>query len=221
MMVHSICCDPADAQRMYVGISAAGVFRTDDGGVSWTPKNKGVLADFLPHHYPAVGQCVHHLEMHPGEPRILYQQNHCGVYRSEDAGDTWIDISAGLPSRFGFPIAVHPHDGDTIFVVPQESPDYRATVDGAFRIYRSHDRGDTWEALTRGLPQQHAWVNVMRHAMCVDTCDEAGIYVATQGGQLLLSVDGGDTWQVPFHWLPPVYSLQTRRLDGRIADPGV
>lgn len=208
LMVHSISFDPGDPERMFVGISAAGVFRTDDGGASWSPKNKGVRADFLPDRFPHVGQCVHHLEMHSSDPRTLYQQNHCGVYRSDNAGDDWIDISDGLPSRFGFPIAVHPHDGDTVYVIPEESDQYRVTPDGAFRIYRSRDRGDNWEALTNGLPQTNAYQNVLRQAMSTDSLDSAGIYVGTQGGQLLLSRDSGDHWELIFNWLPPISSVE-------------
>jgi photosystem II stability/assembly factor-like uncharacterized protein len=213
MMVHSLCFDPGNPSRMFVGISAAGVFRTDDGGKSWSPKNKGVRADFLPNKRPEVGQCTHHLEIHPANPSILYQQNHCGVYRSENGGDEWIDISEGLPSRFGFPLAVHPHDGDTIYVCPEESDQYRMSPGGAFRIYRSRNRGQSWEALTDGLPQSHAYQLVLRAAMATDSLDPAGIYVGTQGGQLLGSRDEGDHWEVLFNWLPPVYSVKTTWLE--------
>ena len=143
MMVHSISLDPENQDRMFVGISAAGVFRTDDGGKTWAAKNQGVRADFLPNKLPEVGQCVHHMEMHPTNASVLYQQNHCGVYRTEDAGDHWTDISEGLPSRFGFGLAVHPHDGDTIYVCPEESDQNRITPDGALRIFKSRNRGDS------------------------------------------------------------------------------
>jgi photosystem II stability/assembly factor-like uncharacterized protein len=208
LMVHSICFDPTNRQRMFVGISAAGVFRTDDGGKSWSPKNTGVRADFLPHQFPPVGQCVHHLEMHSSKPEILYHQNHCGVYRSENAGEAWIDISAGLPSRFGFPLAVHPHDGDIIYVIPEESDDCRLTPHGAFRVYRSKNRGNAWEALTQGLPQVHAYQNVLRAAMTLDPLDPPGVYVGTQGGHLLVSRDAGDHWELLFNWFPPIYALE-------------
>ncbi len=209
MMVHSICCDPSNADRFYVGISAAGTFLTEDGGVSWTPRNTGVRADFLPDKFPAVGQCVHRMEMHPTEPDTLYQQNHCGVYRTDDGGGHWQDISEGLPTRFGFPLAVDPNDGDTIFVVPEESDEHRATPDGAFRIFRSRDRGNHWTALTAGLPQSDAWVNVLRHGLCTDALADAAIYCGTQGGQVLIGREGGDRWETLFNWLPPVYSVQT------------
>ena len=209
MMVHSICIDPTKNDRMFVGISAAGVFRTDDGGKTWSPKNRGVRADFLPNKFPEVGQCVHHLEMHPTHPSVLYQQNHCGVYRTENAGEEWIDISEGLPSRFGFGLAVHPHDGDTIYVCPEESDQNRITPDGALRVFRSRDRGGSWKALTNGLPQDHAYQLVLRAAMTTDSLDPAGVYLGTQGGQVLASRDEGDRWEALFPWLPPVYSLKT------------
>ena len=209
MMVHSICLDPENRDRMFVGISAAGAFRTDDGGKTWTPKNQGVRADFMPDKFPEVGQCLHHMEMHSSNPSVLYQQNHCGVYRSDNAGDDWIDISEGLPSRFGFPLAVHPHDGDTIYVCPAESAQNRMLPDGRLRIFRSRDRGNSWETLTDGLPQTQAYQLVLRAAMDTDSLDPAGIYVGMQGGQVLASRDEGDHWEVLFNWLPPVYSVQT------------
>jgi photosystem II stability/assembly factor-like uncharacterized protein len=208
LMVHSIAFDATRPSRVIVGISAAGVFRSDDDGASWTPKNAGVRADFLPDTFPEVGQCVHHLEPHPRDASVLYQQNHCGVYRSDDGGDTWVDISAGLPARFGFPLAVLPHDGDTIFVVPEESDHARMTPDARFGIFRSRDRGASWELLSRGLPQANAYLNVMRMGMTADALDPAGVYVGTQGGQILASRDAGDTWDVIFNWLPPIYSLE-------------
>jgi photosystem II stability/assembly factor-like uncharacterized protein len=208
LMVHSIALPPDRPSRILVGISAAGVFRSEDAGATWTPKNMGVRADFLPDTLPEVGQCVHHMELHPQAPDVLYQQNHCGVYRSDDAGDSWVDISTGLPSRFGFPIAVLPKQGDTIFVVPEESDQVRMTPEGAFRIFRSHDRGASWQALTNGLPQTHAYTNVMRMATTVDALDPPGVYVGTQGGHVVGSRDGGDRWETIFNWLPPVYSLE-------------
>lgn len=215
LMVHSMAFDAARPRRLMVGMSAAGAFRSDDEGVTWTPKNSGVRADFLPDKFPPVGQCVHHLEGHPQNPDVLYQQNHCGVYRTEDGGDSWIDISEGLPSRFGFPIAVLPGDGDTIFVIPEESDQTRISPDGQFRIYRSRDRGASWEALTSGLPQTHAYVNVMRLAMTADAADPPGVYVGTQGGHVLASRDAGDSWQTIFNWLPPVYSVEAINIENR------
>jgi photosystem II stability/assembly factor-like uncharacterized protein len=208
LMVHSIAFDPSRPSRLTVGVSAAGVFRSDDGGASWTPRNVGVRADFMPDKFPEVGQCVHHMEGHPSDANVLYQQNHCGVYRSDDGGDTWVDISEGLPARFGFPLAVLPSDGDTIFVVPEEGAEARMTPGGRFRIFRSRDRGRSWEALTRGLPQVHAFPNLMRMAMTADTLDPPGVYLGTQGGQILGSRNGGDDWDVIFNWLPPIYSVE-------------
>jgi photosystem II stability/assembly factor-like uncharacterized protein len=209
LMVHSIVLPSDRPSRIIVGISAAGTFRSDDGGQTWVPRNAGVRADFMPDKLPEVGQCVHHLERHPQVSDVLYQQNHCGVYRSDNAGDTWVDISDGLPSRFGFPLAVLPHEGDTIFVVPEESDQVRMTPGGVFRIFRSTDRGNSWETLTNGLPQINAFANVMRMAMTADTLQPAGVYVATQGGQVLASRNRGDSWETIFNWLPPVYSLET------------
>jgi photosystem II stability/assembly factor-like uncharacterized protein len=208
LMVHSIAFDQTRPERLTVGVSAAGVFRTDDGGATWTPKNTGVRADFLPEKFPEVGQCVHHMEIHRSLPDVLYQQNHCGVYRSDDGGDTWVDISDGLPARFGFPLAVLPHDGDTIFVIPEESDEVRMTPEGRFRIFRSRDRGASWTPLTDGLPQADAYLNVMRMGMTADALDPAGVYVGTQGGQILASRDAGDHWETLFNWLPPIYSLE-------------
>ncbi len=213
LMVHSICPDPVNPRRVFVGISAAGVFRTDDGGKTWVPKNQGTRADFLPEKFPVVGQCVHHLEQHPRQPDLLYQQNHCGVYRTEDAGETWIDISEGLPSRFGFPIVVSPRDPETIFVIPEEGSEARMTPGGFLGIYRSKNRGSTWERLTQGLPQHDSFAHVYRAGACADTLEPSGVYVGTQGGQVLASRNGGDAWETIFNWLPPVYSLQTAVLD--------
>jgi photosystem II stability/assembly factor-like uncharacterized protein len=152
------------------------------------------------------------MEMHSQQPDVLYQQNHCGVYRSDDGGDRWTDISSGLPSRFGFPFAVLPNDGDTVFVIPEESDQVRMSTGGMLGIYRSRNRGGAWEQLARGLPQRHAFTNVMRMAMTTDTLDPAGVYVGTQGGQIVASRDGGDSWNVLFPWLPPVYALETATL---------
>jgi len=209
LMVHSIGFDRSKPSRLIVGLSAAGAFRSDDDGRSWTPKNTGVRADFLPDKFPEVGQCVHHMEMHPQRSDVLYQQNHCGVYRSDDGGDSWNDISNGLPSRFGFPLAALPNDGDTVFVIPEESDQARMTPNATFGIYRSRDRGNSWQCLTTGLPQTGAFLNVMRMAMTTDSLDAPGVYVGTQGGHVLASTDAGDSWETIFNWLPPVYSLET------------
>lgn len=210
LMVHTIAPDPTNADRLFVAISAAGVFRSDDGGETWTPKNTGVRADFLPEKYPEVGQCCHHLVISPEDPNVLFQQNHCGVYRSLDGGDTWEDIGADrLPATFGFPIAIHPRAGRTIYVTPQVSDEFRYTPDGKLRVYRSRDGGDTWEALTNGLPQEDAYLALYREAMHTDSLDPAGVYFGTTTGTAFYSRDEGDTWEVLSDTLPPVYSIST------------
>lgn len=216
LMAHTICLDPGDHNRIFVGISAVGVFRSDDGGVTWQQKNRGVLAwnaEFVSEKFPDIGQCPHRLEMHPGDSRVLYQQNHCGVYRTENAGEEWTDISDGLPARFGFPLAVHPHDGDTIYVVPEVSYECRVTCNGSFRVYRSRNRGDSWQPLTCGLPQTNAYLNVFRAAMATDSLESPGLYVGTQNGQLFTSFDEGDHWTLLFNYLPPVYSVEAAIVD--------
>ena len=209
LMVHSIAFHPKDPKRFYVGISAAGVFATENGGKSWEPRNKGVLADFMADKYPEVGQCVHHLELHPAKPDVLYQQNHCGVYRSDDAGRTWKDISKGLPSRFGFPIQIHPHDPKTVYVIPEVGPEFRATPSGSFTVHVSADRGRTWKKLTRGLPQKNAFIHVHRQAMAVDPLQPHGLYVGTSTGTIYASRSEGRSWEPVLQHLPHVTSLRT------------
>ncbi|MEX2446489.1 MAG: exo-alpha-sialidase [Dehalococcoidia bacterium] len=214
LMVHSIVPYAGDPGRVHIGISAAGTFETADGGQTWTPRNHGVLADFMPegHQYPEVGQCVHHLEAHPSRPDMLYQQNHAGVYRSDNAGVDWTDISEGLPSRFGFPLLVHPQDPDTVFVIPEQGPEFRAPAGGRFAIYRSRDRGAHWEQLTRGLPEHYTALHVYRQAMAADPGDPAGLYVGTSTGQLFASFDDGDSWELLWDMLPPIYSLEAAQV---------
>ena len=206
-MVHCICPHPTDSQKVHVGISAAGTFSTEDGGQTWEPRNQGVQADFLLQKYPDVGQCVHHMAMHPGKPEVLYQQNHDGIYRSDDEGKQWTDISEGLPSRFGFPVQIHPHDPDTIYVVPEEGAEFRCPVNAEFCVFRSHDRGETWERLGEGLPDQSAYFSIYRQAMSADSCDPCGLYIGTSTGQIFLSRDEGDNWEVLADWLPPIFSV--------------
>jgi hypothetical protein len=213
LTLHTILPHPSDPQRMWIAISAAGCYYTEDGGVNWSPRNKNVRADFHPDIFPEYGQCVHKMVAHPAKPELIYQQNHCGVYRSDNGGQDWIDIGEGkLESRFGFPIAVHPHDPNTIYIVPEESDQYRVSIEGKFVIWRSRNRGESWEALTNGLPQR-AYLVSLREAMATDTCDEAGIYVGTSTGQIFYSHDGGDHWDLLADYLPPIYSIETAVVD--------
>ncbi|MEO8168183.1 MAG: exo-alpha-sialidase [bacterium] len=206
LMVHSIALHPTDTKKMYVGISAAGMFATEDGGETWEPRNKNVRADFNPDKFPVVGQCVHHLEMHPDKPEVLYQQNHCGVYRTDIEGKDWMDISGGLPSRFGFPIQIHPHDPDTVYVIPEEGAEFRSVVKGEFALYRSKDKGNNWKKLSKGLPKQ-AFLQVHRQSVTMDSQDTPGIYVGTSSGQIFYSRDEGKNWEVMIDYLPTIYSL--------------
>ena len=208
MILHSIVLDPTDSNRIYVAISAAGVYRSDDGGATWHPKNKDVRADFLPERFPEFGQCVHKLAMHPATPEVLYQQNHCGVYRSDDRGDNWTDISEGLPSRFGFPFAVNAHDPDTVYVIPLVSDNQRVVAEGKMTVWRSRDRGDSWSPMSQGLPEG-TYLTVLREAMAVDSCERSGIYFGTQTGQVFFSPDEGESWKLLADFLPPVYSVST------------
>lgn len=208
LIVHTILLDPINLQRMFVAISAAGVFRSDDGGNTWQPRNRGTRADFLPNKFPEVGQCVHKMVQAPGSSDLLYQQNHCGVYRSDSGGDKWSDISRGLPARFGFPIAVHPRDSKIIWVVPHVSAYMRACPHGCMAVYRSTTGGRTWQKQTRGLPTRHAHLTVLREAISTDECDPAGLYVGTETGQLFYSRDEGRQWHLLADFLPPVLSVE-------------
>ncbi len=208
LIVHTIILDAADAQRMFVGISAAGVFRSEDGGRTWQPRNKGTRADFLPNKFPELGQCVHKIVQAPGAPDLLYQQNHCGVYRSDSAGDAWTDISAGLPSRFGFPVAVHPREPKTVWVVPLVSAEMRACPKGCLAVYRSTSGGRSWQKQTRGLPTRNAHLTILREAMSTDTCDPVGVYFGTETSQLFSSHDAGRQWHLLADFLPPILSVE-------------
>ncbi len=209
LCLHTILLDPFNPQRMYVAISAAGIYRSDDGGLTWKACNKNVRADFIPDPSPEFGHCVHKAALHPSQPQVLFQQNHCGVYRSDHFADDWIDIGEGkLPSRFGFPLAVHPHEPQTLYLVLEESDEYRLSLDGHFAVWRSRDGGDTWQRLTDGLPER-AHLVVLREAMATDTLDEAGVYVGTSTGQIFYSRESGDHWQLLSDYLPPLLSLET------------
>ncbi|MGH7554170.1 MAG: WD40/YVTN/BNR-like repeat-containing protein [Longimicrobiales bacterium] len=207
LALHSILVDPSDARRFYCAISAGGVYRSDDAGASWQPLNRGVRADFLPERYPLTGQCVHKLLLHPRRLSRLYQQNHCGTYRSDDRGDSWIEITHGLPSDFGYALALDPQDPDTVFVIPEESSHMRATVGGMLRVFRSSDAGATWQPLTKGLPQGHAYVSILRESMATDTLEPCGVYFGTSSGHLFGSRDSGDSWILIAGYLPRILSV--------------
>jgi photosystem II stability/assembly factor-like uncharacterized protein len=210
LILHTVIPHPTDPQRMWVGISAVGVFETRDGGVSWEPRNKGVRADFVPGPPPETGQCVHKFAMAAGEPETLYQQNHCGQYRSIDGGETWTDLSRnGVPSQFGFPLVAHPRDPKTFWVIPLTEPDAgRFMPDASAAVWRTHDRGDTWVRGDVGLPQEDAYLGVLREAMARDTLDPVGVTFGTKTGQLWHSADGGDTWRMITANLPEIWAVE-------------
>ena len=212
MCLHTILVDPGDPNRITVAISAAGVFRTEDGGSTWQPRNAGLLSDGIPSPAAEVGHCVHNLAMHPLRPRTLFMQKHWDVMRSDDGGDNWHEISGNLPTDFGFPIAVHAHEPETVYVVPITSDSHHFVPDGRLRVYRSRAGGDEWEPLTDGLPQEHCYVNVLRDAMAVDTLPECGIYFGTTGGQVYASADSGDSWAPIVRDLPAVLSVEVQTL---------
>ena len=216
LILHTILMHPANPERVFVAISAAGVFRTDDGGRSWTPKNRGTHACFMPEgkQWPEWGQCVHHLVMSPTNPDLLFQQNHCGVYRSEDAGESWTSIAEGLPAKFGFPIAINRHQEQTIYVVPEVSDEFRHTPGGVFGVYRSRSGGREWEGLSKGLPDRGAFLNVLREGMAADDCQPGGVYVGTSTGQLFATRDEGDSWFSLADYLPPIHSVATAVIEG-------
>jgi len=211
LCLHTIVRHPADPGRMWVAISTGGVYRTDDGGGTWRPRNDGIRADFLPGPAPEFGQCVHKVDLNAARPERLYAQNHGGVYRSDDGGDHWIDISAGLPSDFGFPLVVHPHDPDTVYVVPLGGDIRRYVVDGRMAVWRSRDRGSTWGALDTGLPTD-AYLLILRDGLAADPCDTHGLYVGTTTGQLYYSRDEGRAWELLADLLPPIYSVVAVRV---------
>jgi photosystem II stability/assembly factor-like uncharacterized protein len=214
MGLHTILLDPSDANRMYIAISAAGAFRTDDGGASWKPINRGLKSAYeLPDPNTEVGHCVHRIAMHPDRPGVLYMQKHWDVCRTDNAGDEWTEVSGNLPTDFGFPIDVHAHEPETIYVVPIKSDSEHYPPDGKLRVYRSRTGGNDWEALGKGLPEKDCFVNVLRDAMCVDKLDPCGIYFGTTGGQVYGSSDGGDTWTTVAAHLPSVLSVEVQVID--------
>jgi len=212
MCLHTILQDPANAQRLFVAISAAGAFRTDDGGQTWKPINRGLKSQYIPDPNAEVGHCVHRIALHPSRPGVLFMQKHWDVMRSDDGGDSWREISGNLPSDFGFPVAVHAHEPDTAYVLPLKSDAERYPCDGKLRVYRSRAGGEEWEGLTQGLPQRDCYVNVLRGAMSIDTLDECGVYFGTTGGQVYGSADGGDTWAPIVRDLPAVLSVEAQTL---------
>ncbi len=212
MCLHTILLDPADPQRIFIAISAAGTFRTDDGGRTWKPINRGLSSQYIPDPDAEVGHCVHRIAMHPSRPAVLFMQKHWDVMRSDDAGESWREVSGNLPSDFGFPIAVHAHEPDTIYVAPIKSDSEHFPPEGKLRVYRSRTGGNEWEALTSGLPQSDCYVNVLRGAMSVDTLDPCGIYFGTTGGQVYGSPDAGETWTPIVRDLPAVLSVEAQAL---------
>ncbi len=212
MCLHTIILDPSDPNRIFIAISAAGAFRTDDGGLTWKPINKGLRSQYIPDPNAEVGHCVHHIAMHPQRPGVLFMQKHWDVMRSNDAGDNWHEVSGNLPTDFGFVIDIHAHEPETLYVVPIKSDSEHYPIDGALQVYRSRSGGNEWEALTTGLPQQNCYVNVLRDAMAVDSLDQCGIYFGTTGGQVYASADAGDNWMPIVENLPAVLSVEVQTL---------
>ncbi|HVG72662.1 MAG TPA: hypothetical protein VM819_17235, partial [Vicinamibacterales bacterium] len=212
MGLHTILLDPNDPNRIYVAISAAGAFRSDDGGETWNVATKGLRSGFLPNPEAEVGHCVHKLAMHPSKPDTLFMQKHWDVMRSDDGGDMWREVSGDLPSDFGFPIEVHAHEPETVYVVPIKSDSEHYPPDGKLRVYRSRSGGNEWEALSKGLPQENCYVNILRDAMSVDALDSCGIYFGTTGGQVYGSANAGDSWSAIVRDLPPVLSVEVQTL---------
>jgi photosystem II stability/assembly factor-like uncharacterized protein len=212
LCLHTIIADPANRERMFVAISSAGAFRTDDGGTTWKPINRGLKSQYIPDPNAEVGHCVHRIALHRSRPNVLFMQKHWDVLRSDDAGDSWREVSGDLPSDFGFVIDVHAHEPETIYVVPIKSDSEHFVPDGKLRVYRSRTGGNEWEALTKGLPQSDCYVNILRDAMAVDSLDKCGVYFGTTGGQVYASADAGDTWLPIVRDLPPVLSVEVQTL---------
>jgi photosystem II stability/assembly factor-like uncharacterized protein len=212
LCLHTILLSPADPQRIVIAISAAGAFRSDDGGTTWKAINKGLMSDGIPNPDAEVGHCVHHIANHRSRPDVLFMQKHWHIMRSDNAGDVWTKVSGNLPTDFGFVIDVHAHEPETIFVVPIKSDSEHFPLDGKLRVYRSRTGGNEWEPLAKGLPEKDCYVNVLRDAMAVDTLDSCGIYFGTTGGQVYVSPDGGDSWSAIVHDLPPVLAVEVQTL---------
>jgi len=212
LCLHTIILDPSNPQRIWIAISAAGAFRTDDGGKNWKPINRGLRSQYIPDQDAEIGHCVHHIAMNPKRPGVLFMQKHWDVLRSDDAGDNWKEVSGNLPTDFGFAIDVHAHEPETIYVVPIKSDSEHYVHEGKLRVFRSRAGGNEWEALTKGLPQKDCYVNVLRDAMAVDMLDKCGIYFGTSGGQVYASADAGDSWNPIVRDLPAVMSVEVQTL---------
>jgi photosystem II stability/assembly factor-like uncharacterized protein len=212
LCLHTIMVDPKNAARMYIAISAAGAFRTDDGGASWRPINQGLRSQHIPDPTAEVGHCVHRLAMHRSRPDVLFMQKHWDVMRSDNGGDSWQEVSGNLPTDFGFTMGVHAHEPETVYVVPIKSDSEHFPLDGQLRVFRSRAGGNEWEPLTKGLPQQDCYVNVLRGAMAIDSLDSCGVYFGTTGGQVYASADSGDNWKAIVRDLPPVLSVEVQTL---------
>jgi photosystem II stability/assembly factor-like uncharacterized protein len=212
LCLHTILIDPSNQDRVFIAISAAGAFRTDDGGKTWRPINRGLKSEGIPNPNAEVGHCVHRIAMHRSQPRTLFMQKHWDVMRSDNAGDSWHEVSGNLPTDFGFAMDVHAHEPETVYVVPIKSDSEHFPPDGQLRVYRSRTGGNEWEPLTKGLPQRDCYVNVLRDAMSVDSLDSCGVYFGTTGGQVYASADAGDTWTAIVRDLPPVLSVEVQTL---------
>ena len=212
MCLHTIIQEPGDSQKIYVAISAAGAFRSDDAGATWKPINRGLHSQYIPDPNAEIGHCVHHIAMHPSRPGVLFMQKHWDVMRSDNSGDSWREVSGNLPTDFGFVIDVHAHEPETIYVVPIKSDGEHFVHEGKLRVFRSRSGGDEWEPLTQGLPQSDCYVNVLRDAMAVDSMDSCGIYFGTTGGQVYASSDGGDHWAPIVRDLPSVLSVEVQTI---------
>lgn len=211
LCLHTILPDPSNSKRLFIAISTGGVYRTDDGGENWQPRNMGVRAQFLPEgqQYPEWGQCVHKIASHPSNPQRMFLQNHWGLYKSEDGGDSWSDIANGVPSDFGFAMAVDPNDANGAFIIPLESDEFRCTPEGKLRVYRTRNAGDSWEPMSDGLPQENAMETVLRDGLSTDGLNPTGVYFGTRNGKLFGSADGGDSWTGILGSLPPVVCVKT------------
>lgn len=212
LCLHTILLDPTNPDRMFTAISAAGAFRSDDGGESWQPINRGLKSNYIPDAEAEVGHCVHRIALHPERPDTLFMQKHWDVMRTDDAGDNWYEVSGNLPSDFGFVVDVHAHEPETVYVIPIKSDSEHYPPKGKLRVYRSRSGGNEWEALKKGLPQRNCYVNVLRDAMAVDQLDKCGIYFGTTGGQVYASANAGDSWDAIVHDLPAVLSVEVQTL---------